>query len=146
MKKISISIVVVLIILLACKNNNNSENNKEALKMYEYTPLALLMLDMHDKSETWKLAIENDSLDIEYPNNFNGIFTLEATDNSVRNEEFAGYATSYLQSVNDLVETKKNKKQIKRFNASIDACVACHQVFCQGPIDKINKLYIKESL
>ena len=56
------------------------------------------------------------------------------------------YATSYLQSVNNLVGTKKNKKQIKRYNASITACVSCHEVFCQGPIDKINKLYIMEEL
>lgn len=144
MKKISIAFVLILIVFIACKNNTTSQ--KEASQMYEYTPLALLMLDMHDKSKMWKLAIEHDTLNIEYPDNFNGIFTLEATDNSVRNEEFAGYATSYLQSVNNLVDTKKNKKQIKRYNASIDACVACHQVFCQGPIDKINKLYIKEFL
>lgn len=145
MKKTLIAISLILVVFFACKSDkNNNSKNREASEMYQYTPLALLMLDMYDKSAMWKLAIENNSLDIEYPENLNGIFTLEATDSTVRNDQFAAFATSYLQQVNNLVETKKNKKQIKRYNASIDACVSCHQVFCQGPIDKINKLYIKD--
>jgi len=144
MKKLSITFILLLLVIIACKNTSSPNEEKEALKMYQYKPLALLMLDMHDENAMWKEAILADSFDIEYPDKFNGIYTLEATDSTVRTEEFEKLADTYLQSVNDLVNTKKNKKQIKRFNASIDACISCHAVYCQGPIDKISKLYIEK--
>lgn len=142
MKKLSLLICISFILFLACKNESISK--EETSIMYEPTPLALLMLDMHATSEEWKTKIKADSLDIEIPQDFYGIYTVEATDSNVRTEVFMSQADVYLKSVKDLVETKKQKKQVKKFNATIDACIACHQVFCQGPIDKIKKLYIKE--
>lgn len=112
--------------------------------MYESKPLALLMLQMHEESADWKEAILKDSFNIEFPADFYGIYTVEATDSTVRNEVFMSQADVYLKAVKELVETSKEKKQVKKFNITIDACIACHQVFCQGPIDKIKKLYIEE--
>jgi cytochrome c553 len=112
--------------------------------MYESKPLALLMLDMYDESALWKEAILADSFDIEIPVDFYGIYSVEATDRAVRNDVFMAQADAYLKAVKDLVEMSKEKQQVKKFNSTIDACVSCHQVFCQGPIDKIKHLYIEE--
>lgn len=142
MKKLIIVSLISLLVVIACKDNTTKENEESI--MYEPTPLALLMLEMYDTHSSWKEDIINDSLNINIPNSFFGIYTVEATDTNVRTEVFMSQADVYLKSVKDLVETKKKKKQIKKYNLSIDACIACHQVFCQGPIDKIEKLYIQE--
>ena len=143
MKKFTVLSILLMLILLACQQDKAS-SKKEASIMYESKPLALLMLKMHDETAEWKEAILKDSFDIEFPVDYYGIYTLEATDSTVRNEIFISQADVYLKSVKDLVETSKEKKQVKRYNTTIDACIACHQVFCQGPIDKIKKLYIAE--
>ncbi|MCD8529048.1 MAG: hypothetical protein LRY27_03610 [Chitinophagales bacterium] len=112
--------------------------------MYKDTELALLMRHMFDEGMEWKEAIEQDSLHVNFPEDYYGIYTVQATDSSVRNAQFMAMGDVYLKAVKDLVETKKQKKQVKKFNTMVDACVNCHQVFCQGPIDKIKKLYIIE--
>ena len=132
------------IVAVACNSKKQGGTKKNGSVMYEPTPLALLMLDMHATSEEWKEAIQADSLSIEIPTDFYGIYTVEATDSNVRTDLFISLADVYLKTVKDLVETKKQKKQVKKYNITIDACVACHQVFCQGPIDKIEKLYIED--
>lgn len=142
MKKLSLAICITFLLALACKDEGKSQGEESI--MYESTPLALLMLDMHATSEDWKEMIKADSFNVEIPQDFYGIYTVEATDSNVRTEVFMSQADVYLKSVKELVETKKQKKQVKKFNTSIDACIACHQVFCQGPIDKIKKLYIED--
>lgn len=143
MKKSILFLLLGLSILLAC-NQNDASNKKEASVMYETKPLASLMLRMHDKSAIWKEAILQDTFEVSFPVDYYGIYTVEATDSTIRNEVFLSQADVYLSAVKDLVETSKEKKQVKKFNVTIDACIACHQVFCQGPIDKIKKLYITE--
>ncbi|MEZ4929084.1 MAG: hypothetical protein R2777_03625 [Chitinophagales bacterium] len=107
--------------------------------------LALLMKQMHAQSvPAWKQLIEQDSFNIIFPVDFMGIYTVEPTDSflRVRDDNFIGFADEYIASVKTLIGTKKQNKQIKRYNATIDACINCHNDYCQGPIDKIEKLYI----
>lgn len=143
MKKIGIFIFIILFLAFAC-NSSSSKNSKEVSVMYEATPLALLMLKMHGDALAWKGAIENDVFESSFPSNYYGIYTVEATDPKVRNEVFEEKADLYLKSVKDLMETGKQKKQVKKFNLMVTACVNCHAVFCQGPIDKIEKLYLAD--
>ncbi len=141
MKKWSIILVLATVVLWSCQNK---QTKKEPLEVYEYSQLALLMLQMYETNDAWKTAILNDNFEASFPENFKGIHTVTPTDANVRNGEFTVLADAYLQSVEDLLDTKKDKKLVKRFNASVDACIKCHEVFCQGPIDKISKLYIAE--
>ena len=143
MKKTFVLFTIALFSFLACNQGNSSAKNKGSI-MYESKPLALLMLDMYDESALWKEAILADSFDIEIPVDFYGIYSVESTDRAVRNDVFMAQADAYLKAVKDLVEMSKEKQQVKKFNSTIDACVSCHQVFCQGPIDKIKHLYIEE--
>lgn len=141
MKKIVVTLSILVFILVAC-NKKGSNKAKEESIMYEATPLANLMLRMHGDALAWKGAIETDVFESKFSTDYYGIHTVEATDPKVRNEVFTEKADKYLDCVKDLTDTKKQKKQVKKFNLMIASCVDCHSIFCQGPIDKIEKLYI----
>lgn len=146
MKKLGVFIIVLLITIIACQSNEESSkaNGKEPSIMYKDSELALLMRHMFDEGMEWKNAIEKDSLQTDFPADYYGIYTVQATDSAVRTPKFMALGDAYLKTVKDLVETKKQKKQVKKFNTMVESCINCHQVFCQGPIDKIQQLYIIE--
>ncbi|MCB0510561.1 MAG: hypothetical protein H6579_01320 [Chitinophagales bacterium] len=132
----------ILFLFMACNPADTSK--KEESIMYEDAELALLMRSMYSQNEAWRQAILEQKFETNFPTDFYGIYTVEATDSNVRTEQFVSLTDAYLASVKDLIESEKSKKQVKKFNLSIDQCIACHNVFCQGPIDKIKKLYIVE--
>lgn len=145
MKKISAIPCLFIVLFIAC-NKGNNQARKEASIMYEPKPLANLMLRMHGDALVWKGAIELGEFSAEFPVDYNGIYTLEATDSSVRTDVFEEKASKYLESVKELCAVNSPTHQLKKFNLMIVSCVDCHQIFCQGPIVKIEKLYLEESL
>ena len=48
----------------------------------------------------------------------------------------------FLETQKDIYKQKDEVSQKKSFNKMVDACIQCHEVKCQGPIDRIQKLYI----
>lgn len=146
MRIILASLSFSLLLIYACNSNNCSADKKPPTEsiMYEPSELAILMKQMHAQELMWKQMIEADSFAIDFPTDFMGIYTEEPTDSNLRerDEHFISFADKYIDNVKALIDTKKQKKQIKRFNATIDACIDCHTDYCQGPIDKIKKLYI----
>lgn len=136
---------MLIILFIAC-NKVNNQTRKEASIMYEPKPLANLMLRMHGDALAWKGAIELGEFSSEFPIDYHGIYTVEATDSKVRTDVFAEKADSYLQSVEALCLVSNPTQHLEKFNLMIVSCVECHEIFCQGPIDKIKKLYLDESL
>ncbi len=59
------------------------------------------------------------------------------TKEDTRNETFDGLARSYLGAV----EGFDGGPSQERYNAVVQGCVACHSVFCGGPLDLIEGLY-----
>ncbi|MBK9387035.1 MAG: hypothetical protein IPN34_19645 [Planctomycetes bacterium] len=59
------------------------------------------------------------------------------TKEDTRNETFDGLARSYLGAVESFDERPSQEK----YNAVVQGCVACHSVFCGGPLDLIEDLY-----
>ena len=145
MKKISAIPCLFIILFIAC-NKGNNQAHKEASIMYEPKPLANLMLRMHGDALAWKGAIELGEFSAKFPVGYYGIFTVEATDSSIRTDIFAEKANRYLQSVEALCLVSEPTQHLEKFNLMIVSCLDCHQIFCQGPIDKIKKLYLDESL
>ena len=145
MRKISVISCLFIIVFFAC-NKGNNQASKEASIMYESKPLANLMLKMHGDALTWKGAIELGEFSSKVPLDYHGIYTVEATDSSVRTDVFKEKASKYLESVKELCVVNSPTHQLKKFNLMIVSCVDCHEIFCQGPIDKIEKLYLKEQL
>lgn len=115
--------------------------------MYQPSELALLMQQMHAQQLAWKQLIKQDSFSIALPKDFMGIYTLQPTDSTleIRSDEFVQLSDAYISAVEKLIKAKKNKKQAKLYNTTVDACINCHAIYCQGPIDKIKKLYIADN-
>ena len=145
MKKISAIPCLFIVLFIAC-NKGNNQARKEASIMYEPKPLANLMLRMHGDALAWKGAIELGEFSAKFPVDYYGIFTVEATDSSIRTDIFAEKANRYLQSVEALCLVSEPTQHLEKFNLMIVSCLDCHQIFCQGPIDKIKKMYLDESL
>jgi len=145
MKKLTVISCLFVIVFFAC-NRGDNQSKKEASIMYESKPLANWMLRMHVDALAWKGAIELEKFSTEFPLDYHGIYTVEATDSNVRTDVFIEKAANYIESVEEMCAANKPKKQVKKFNLMISSCVDCHEIFCQGPIDKIEKLYIQEQL
>lgn len=145
MKKIQVVLSITFFIIVTACNQQVQPKKQEQSIMYEPTPLALLMLKMHGDALSWKGAIENENFQATFPKDYYGIYTVEATDPAVRNEVFIERTDQYLASVEELLGVEKKIEQVEKFNLVISACVDCHAIFCQGPIDKIEKLYFADA-
>lgn len=109
----------------------------------EDSELALLMRDMFDKNMVIKGKLQSDDYPETYPEDFSNMHTAEATDPDEINEVYHSFVDMYLGMIKQYNETPDKEGKIIAFNNSVKACISCHQEYCQGPIPKIKKLYIK---
>lgn len=103
--------------------------------------LAWLMRDMYQDGEKIKTAVQNKQLPEDFREKFKNIHTATPTDAAVKGEVFDTSAKVFLQTLDKFYTEKEN--QVENFNIVVNACVACHQNYCPGPIKKIKKLAIK---
>jgi hypothetical protein len=103
--------------------------------------LAWLMRSMYEDGEKMKLAVQNKQLPEDFREKFKHIHTATPTDAAVKGEVFDTSAKAFLQTLDKFYQEKEN--QVENFNIVVNACVACHQNYCPGPIKKIKKLAIK---
>lgn len=104
--------------------------------------LALLMRFMYDESDSLKqMIIRGDELiSRDLIQKFQEIHTATPTDPEVRDESFAGFSDHFISGMNDLWDLDTGR--VEGFNLLVQRCVNCHQVYCPGPIEKIQKLII----
>lgn len=102
--------------------------------------LAWLMRQMYEDGEKIKLAVLNKQLPEDFRAKFKNIHTATPTDESVKGEVFDSSAKAFLATLDKFYAEKEN--QVENFNLVVNACVACHQNYCPGPIKKIKKLTI----
>jgi len=146
-KNIILTLFAVILVVGACNQNTAETVEKEEVapakksNIYEASELAQLMRDLHAKSVDWKTEIESGSEITPIPEWAKNIKTAEATDPNDLNDTFYAMATAYLASLQDFENADKASMK-QYFNNTISNCVNCHQVFCQGPIPKIKKLYV----
>ena len=63
------------------------------------------------------------------------------TDENLRDEGvYQAFASAYINTS----EKFTNDISHKNFNAMVNNCIECHEKFCLGTIQKINKLYIRK--
>lgn len=146
-KNIFFTLLAVLLVAMACNQNTAETVEPEAVapakksNIYQPSELAQLMRDLHAASADWKTEIETGGEITPIPEWAKNIKSAEATDPNDLNDTFFAMATAYLASLNDFENADKESVK-KYFNNTITNCVNCHQVFCQGPIPKIKKLYL----
>jgi hypothetical protein len=140
-KKLPVSIAVAVLLALAssCQQQKNSSDKPE---MFETSELAQLMRDMASHKEEIKKALIEESFDADMVvRHFEKLDSAKATKPNTKNEVFQGLSAAYKQSMIDFIAAPDSSR-ISAYNNSVQACVNCHQQFCQLPIERIEKLYI----
>lgn len=114
-----------------------------SFKMYEMSPLASLMEEMHAKGLFLKNQIESGKTDFgAWPEKHSQILSAKMTDPSDKDLFFTYQAEEYLRLEKILYQDKTGDKK-EQFNNLINSCLECHQKKCGGPIPRIKKLLIK---
>ena len=116
-----------------------SEGKK--FEMYSMSEMAALMEQMYVENQSVKEKIINGKSLGKFPEYFLKIHTAKFTDESENDAFFKENAKLYIESQKAIYSNSTNVKM--NYNKGIDACIACHESKCGGPIPKIKKLYIK---
>lgn len=117
------------------------DTSKSRFKMYEMSEMAALMEQMYVDNERLKERIKNGDTIGKFPNHFLQIHKAVMTDESDNDDFFKKQAAVFIKAQQLIYEDPKNAKT--HFNEGVDACIACHQQKCGGPITRIKKLYLK---
>jgi cytochrome c553 len=120
---------------------NEVPKEKKKFEMYEQSEMTALMLHMYQVNEQLRKRILAGEDIGDFSESFERILHAEQTGGKELDDFFQQHAQTFLnlqRSIYDHPETAT-----EQFNVAIDACIACHQVKCTGPIQKIEKLYIK---
>ena len=132
------------IFLFSCdkkQENGTKHSGDKKFDMYEMSEMSLLMEQMYVDNERLKQRIIKGDTIGKFPNHFLKIHSSVMTDEQENDTFFKQHANAFIKSQELIYLDSKNAK--KHFNASIDACVQCHEVKCVGPIIRIKKLYIQ---
>lgn len=129
--------------LSASCQKKSAENQAECEKpvMYNTSELAVLMRNMYADNEQIKDRIMKGEWPDSFPSYFAELHTAKATDPSDINDTYKGLADVYLKRFDELKNAPKENRVIA-YNALVEGCLSCHQVFCSGPVPKIKKLII----
>lgn len=114
---------------------------KSRFEMYEMSEMAALMEQMYADNQKLKERIKKGDTIGKFPSHFLEIHKAVMTDESENDAFFKSQANLFINSQKMIYEDPANAKA--HFNDGVDACVACHQVKCMGPVPRIKKLYIQ---
>lgn len=123
---------------------NTAEPKKEIVNPNGDSELALLMRQMFDESMAAKKLIQEGKPAPDFSDQFVTIHTAQETDSTVRTEEFRAMSELFLSQVEQL-ENAPEEDRVTAHNNMVASCLACHKVYCPGPMVKIKKLRIKTS-
>ncbi|MBP9792705.1 MAG: hypothetical protein KBC56_01760 [Flavobacterium sp.] len=141
--KIVVAVIVTFLVISCSDKKQNDPLPKEEKKfeMYQMSEMAMLMEQMYADNERLKQRIITGDTIGKFPQHFLKIHKAVMTDKQENDDFFKSHAKAYIASQELIYSDPNNAKE--HFNASIDACVTCHEVKCGGPIVRIKKLYIK---
>ena len=101
------------------------------------------MEQMYVENAELKKQIEAGQVPASFPEDFLKMHSAEATDPNDKNETYHALANVYLAQMDSIVNAPDAAGAKKAFNNMVTTCVSWHQVFCQGPIPRIQKLRIQ---
>lgn len=139
-----VSIVFLAVFAFSCTNKKENcalPKEEKKFEMYQMSEMAMLMEQMYADNERLKQRIIAGDTIGTFPQHFLKIHKAVMTDKQENDDFFKLHAKEFIASQNLIYSDPSNAKE--HFNASIDACVKCHEVKCGGPIVRIKKLYIK---
>ncbi|MCO5259391.1 MAG: hypothetical protein M9916_04545 [Crocinitomicaceae bacterium] len=142
-----LSFLLIGLLFVGCKSKTSKEcstssEEKSSYEVYKLSEMAALMERMFNDNKQIKVKIENGETDLgKFDADYLKIHTALLTDPSDMDDVFKEYADKFLIAQKFVYSESSNQKE--NFNAMVDACIACHQKKCGGPIVRIKKLYLK---
>ena len=134
------SIGIILLILTGCVNKTSSEDfPKVILDPNPTSEMAQQMREMTKELEAIKIKLEKTETLAENLLNFELIHHQQVTDSSFNKPHIEPMSIAYDYAVGEF----NKDPSIKNYSSIINNCSSCHQLSCQGPLVKINKLMIK---
>jgi hypothetical protein len=109
--------------------------------MYEGSELALLMRAMHVEHDSLKAQILRGDSTLVIPASYKNMRTSKASDKMQIGDAFTQFSLAYDIAMDSLRQSERIDLT-DNFNLAVKACVNCHELHCQGPIQRIEKLYI----
>lgn len=142
--------LVLVLGLFSCQKKEEKEDDKKCtpekeekkLEMYQMSEMAALMEQMHVDNQRVKEKISKKEPIGKFPEHYMKIYSAKFTDAADNDLFFKEKADEYIEAQRLLYSDTKNVAQ--NFNATVDACISCHESKCGGPIQRIKKLYIRE--
>ena len=134
------SIGIILLILTGCVNKTSSEGfPKVILDPNPTSEMAQQMREMTKELEAIKIKLEKNETLGKNLLNFELIHHQQVTDSSFNKPHIEPMSIAYDYAVGEF----NKDPSIKNYSSIINNCSSCHQLSCQGPLVKINKLMIK---
>lgn len=133
------------LICFSCKDTKAVEQEvkpkESSFELYKMSEMALLMEQMYVDNMRLKEAIlTGDAVVDSLPAYYLSLERATMTDPSDRDLFFTTQLNLFLKAQRIVYEDPLDKKE--HFNAMVASCIACHQVKCGGPIERIKKLLI----
>lgn len=144
MKKFAV-LGILSLLIFSCQQEPAAPKKKQGWKpeLDQPSELALIMRDMNTEALNRKAKLEKGELDPTLSETLFDMLTAHPTKPHMKGEGFEPYAKSFIGIYNQIQSAEDVSTQIKAHNNMVDACVACHTQFCDGPISRIEKLYVK---
>ena len=111
-------------------------------KMDEPSELAQIMRDLHEEGLQRKASLEKGVLYSGSIDNLLKMVAATPTEPHMKGPAFEPHALAFNASYGAIQAATAVKEQIDAHNNLVKSCVACHTNFCQGPISRIELLYI----
>jgi hypothetical protein len=144
-KILTISFILGLITLVSCGGPEQETAPKQTWtpELDQPSELAQIMRDMHAEATNRKHSLEQGQLDPTLSETLFSMITAHPTKPHMKGEGFEPYAKSFIGIYNQIHGAEEIGVQIQAHNNMVDACIACHTQFCDGPISRIEKLYVR---
>ena len=134
------SIGIILLILTGCVNKTPFEDfPKVILDPNPTSEMAQQMREMTKELEAIKIKLEKNETLGENLLNFELIHHQQVTDSSFNKPHIEPMSIAYDYAIGEF----NKDPSIRNYSSIINNCSSCHQLSCQGPLVKINKLMIK---
>jgi hypothetical protein len=131
---------IILLILTGCVNTTSSEDfPKVILDPNPTSEMAQQMREMTKELEAIKIKLEKNETLGQNLLNFELIHHQQVTDSSFNKPHIEPMSIAYDYAIGEF----NKDPSIKNYSSIINNCSSCHQLSCQGPLVKINKLMIK---
>jgi len=144
-KTLTLFFILGLITLVSCGGPEQESAPKQTWtpELDQPSELAQIMRDMHEEATNRKNSLEQGQLDPTLSETLFSMITAHPTKPHMKGEGFEPYAKSFIGIYNQIHSAEEIDVQIQAHNNMVDACIACHTQFCDGPISRIEKLYVK---